>query len=324
MFVATRLVFLLLLTAWVALALHYSNLPWGWARSGLAVAFVAFAVWALWVSRRRWTRWAYAGVCGFVAAWFALISPSQHREWRPEVATTPRAFIDGERIRITGVRNFHYRTIDDFDPRYEERTFDRSRVVSMDLFISYWTPGPVAHTFVSFNFDDGSPPLCISIETRTEVGEAFQPVASMFKQFELIYVVGDERDLVGSRAAHREEQVYRYTIQARPEAVRMILDQYLSSINALADEPAWYHLMRNSCTVNIVRNARAAGWVTQLGSRLLLNGWVDRYLHKEELIDSSAPFELVRERARITDLARAAENAPDFSSRIRQPPALPQ
>src|SRR5262249_39636644 len=152
-----------------------------------------------------------------------------------------------------------------------------ARLTSVDLFISYFMPGPVAHTFVSFNFD-GAPPVCISIETKPEVGQGFAPVASMFKQFELIYVVGDERDIVRSRTNVRNEEVYLYRIRTSPEGARRLFLVYLERINELAERPEWYHLLKNSCTVNIVRYANVAGRVGRWDYRHLLNGWIDRYL----------------------------------------------
>ena len=127
----------------------------------------------------------------------------------------PRAFIEGDHVRITGIRNFDYRSRDDFTVRHEEREFDLSHLTGLDFFVSYWSEGPVAHTFVSFIFDNAAP-LSISIETRPEVGRGFEPIASMFKQFELIYVVGEERDLVGVRAIYRGEAVYSICSIPRP------------------------------------------------------------------------------------------------------------
>src|SRR5690349_10205780 len=177
-----------LLIAWAALAIYYSNLPWAWTRAALAVAFAGFAVWALWVRRRARLRWAFAGAFAAVAVWWVCIPASHDRPWRREVAVLPRAVIDGDRVRLTGFRNFTYRSADDFDARYEQREVSLAHLISVDLFVSYWKMGPVAHTFVSFNFDDGTPPVCVSIEARPEVGERFAPLPSMFKQFELIYV----------------------------------------------------------------------------------------------------------------------------------------
>jgi hypothetical protein len=115
-------------------------------------------------------------------------------------------------------RNFDYRSLNDFTPRYETREFSLAHVSGVDLFISYWQVGPVGHTFVSFTFDDGTARLCISIEARPEVGEEFVPLQSMFKQFELVYAVDDERDVVGVRTDHRDEEVYCYRMRVPPEA----------------------------------------------------------------------------------------------------------
>lgn len=123
----------------------------------------------------------------------------------------PRAFIDGDRVRVTGFRNFDYRSTDDCTPRYEEREVSR-----VDFYVSFWMPGPFGRTFVSFIFDD-APPVSISIETRPEQGEGFAVLASLFKQFELIYVVGEERDIVGVRTDHRREDVYRYPVAISSE-----------------------------------------------------------------------------------------------------------
>src|SRR5256885_5185612 len=127
-----------------------------------------------------------------------------------------------------------------------------SHLTGLDFFVSYWSEGLVGHTFLSFIFDN-APPLSISIETRPEVGEGFSPIASMFKQFELIYVVGDERDLVRVRTNYRKENVYLYRLNASADDARRLLLVYLARINELADRPEWYHLLSNSCTINIVR-----------------------------------------------------------------------
>ncbi len=158
--------------------IYYSNLPWPWLRVLLAVAFLAFSVWALWLSKRRRMSWAFAGLfLGVVVGW-SLIQPSHDRPWRSEVAVMPRVFIDGDRVRITGFRNFDYRSRDDFTERYEEREVEISHLTGVDFFVSFWKIGPVSHTFVSFIFDN-APPVSISIETRPEVGEGFDPLASL-------------------------------------------------------------------------------------------------------------------------------------------------
>jgi hypothetical protein len=272
----------------------------------------------LWWTRGAKWKWAFTAAFLGVVAWFIAIPPSHDRPWRLEVAMMPHAVIDGDRVRMFGVRNFDFRSRHDFTPKYEEREFRISHVVSLDLYLSYWAVGPVGHTFVSFNFDNGTPPLCISIETRPEVGEGFAPIASMFKQFELIYVVGDEHDLVGSRASHRNEEVFLYRLQTTPEGARELLRFYLKRINELYERPEWYHLLSNSCTINIVRYANRAGREGQWDIRHLLNGWFDRYLYNAGWLNTNGlTFDQYRSKVRITDVAKEAEHAPDFSQRIR-------
>jgi len=304
------------LIAWATLAIYYSNLPWAGMRLGLAGAFAAFAIWALWLSRQR--RMSVVLIVLFlgVVVWWSSIRPSHDREWRPEVAMMPRAAIDGDRVRLTGVRNFDYRTRNDFTVHYEEREVWLSHLAALDFYVSYFSEGPVAHTFLSFIFDN-APPLSISIETRPEVGEGFAPVASLFKQFELIYVVGDERDLVGVRANHRGEPVYLYRLNTSADDARRLLLVYLARINELADHPEFYHLLTNSCTINIVRYANAAGRGGGFELRHLLNGLVDGYLYDSGRIDTTLPFDELRRRSLINEAAKAADNAPDFSQRIR-------
>jgi hypothetical protein len=304
------------LVTWATLAIYYSNLPSAGMRLALASAFAAFTIWAVWFSRQR--RMSVIAIALFlgVAVWWMTILPSHDRHWRPEVAVMPRASIDGDRVRLTGVRNFDYRARDDFTVRYEEREVLLSHLTALDFYVSYFMAGPVGHTFLSFIFDN-APPLSISIETRPEVGEGFAPIASLFKQFELIYVVGDERDLVGVRANYRHEAVYLYRLNTSPDDARRLLLIYLARINELADRPEYYHLLTNSCTINIVRYANAAGRVGRLDIRHLLNGLVDGYLFYSGRIDTTLPFDELRRRSLINEDAAAADGAPDFSQRIR-------
>jgi len=219
-------------------------------------------------------------------------------------------------VHITGVRNFEYRGLNDFTAHYEERDLQLSHMTGLDFFVSYWSEGPVAHTFLSFIFDN-APPLSISIETRPEMGEGFDPVASLFKQFELIYVVGEERDLVRVRTNYRKETVYLYHLNSSPDAVRRLFMIYLERINELADRPEYYHLLSNSCTINIIRYANAAGRAGRFDIRHLLNGLIDSYLYHSGRVNTTLEFDELKRRSLINEVALAADGAPDFSERIR-------
>lgn len=312
-----RFLFRALLVAWATLAIYFSNLPWAELRLGLAVAFAAFAIWALWLSRRRRAPLAFYAVFLGVVGWWISISPSHDRPWRQEVTVMPRAVIDGDRVRITGVRDFEYRSRNDFTVRHKEREIELSHLTGIDFYVSYFMEGPVGHTYLSFIFDN-APPLSISIETRPEVGEGFAPIASMFKQFELIYVVGEERDVTGVRTNHRGEPTYLYRLNASAEDARRLLLVYLERINELADRPEFYHLLTNSCTINIIRYANAAGRKGPFDIRHLLNGLIDSYLYHSGRVDTTLPFDELRRRSLINAAAQAADGKPDFPDRIRE------
>lgn len=313
---SAKFIFKLGFFLWAVLALYYSNLPWYWARCALSVGFGVFSLWALWFSSKRSVFAVFVMLYLVLIAWWSTIMPSHDRPWRPEVAVMPRAIVTGDKVNLINVRDFDYRSRTDFTVHYQNREVDLSHLTGLDLFISYWTPGPVGHTFVSFIFNN-APPVSISIETRPEIGEGFSPIASMFKQFELIYVVGDERDLVRVRTNYRDETVYLYHINISPENARKLFLLYVSRINQLADHPEFYHLLSNSCTINILRYANKAGRVGGLNIRHYLNGWIDSYLYTRGWINNTLPFDVLRQKSQINKAAGEANASPDFSTLIR-------
>jgi hypothetical protein len=307
----------LLLIVWATLAIYYSNLPWQPVRLVLALIFVGFGFWALWFSRNRRMRWIFAVMYLGVVGWFISIRPSTDRVFRPEVAVMPRAIINGDFVKLVGVRNFGYHgSRDNFTVRYEDREVCLTNLVAVDLYVSYWGPSIIGHTFVSFCFDNAAP-VCISIEAKPELDKTFSYIATMFKQYQLIYVVGDERDVVRVRTDYRGEQVYMYHIRIPREKARALFMVYLERINQLADHPEFYHLLSNSCTINIIRYANRVGRQGGLDYRHVLNGLIDRYLYARGYVDTSLPFAELRQLSNINETAQRSGDAEDFSERIR-------
>jgi hypothetical protein len=307
-----------LLALWGAAAIWIDG-PASRSHAGLLVAAFVAAV-AVVLARVRplfhACLWALAP-CVAVGCWWLSIRPSNDRDWQPDVARTPTAERLGSVVTVRGVRDFDYRTETDFTERWQERRYDLDRVVGLDLFVSYWGPTLYAHTILSWDFED-SPPLAASIETRKEKGESYSAVLGFFRQFELVYVLADERDVVRLRTSYRGEQVFLYRLTTSRAVARALLEQYLEEANALAREPAWYHAFTENCTTAIWRNVRALSPDNPFDWRLLANGHLDRMLYERGRVETSLPFAELRQRSDITERAKACGSRDDFSRCIRE------
>lgn len=311
---------ILALAAWAGAAL-YVDLPVPALRLPVAIAF-GIAIFAALILVRGHGRKALACLIGFgaVLAWWLTISPSNDRTWQGDVARTPWADIDGDRVTVHDVRNFDYRTEIDYTPRWETRSYDLSQIRGVDLFITYWGSPWIAHPIASFQFGPDQH-VAISIETRKEMGEDYSTLRGFFRQYELIYIVADERDLIRLRTNYRSgEEVYLYRTTATPEAARSIFLDYLRSVNELHADPAFYNAVTSNCTTNIRLHAKAAGGppAPPWDWRLLLNGKSDEFAYQYGRLAGDLPFADLKQQAHINDAARAAGSASDFSTRIRQ------
>jgi hypothetical protein len=304
--------------AWGALALWFdgpdSRVLAGTMAGGLTLIALLLAALV-----RPFVRGLVAALLPVVAVvlWWASIPASNTRDWSPDVSRTARAAVHGQSVTIQNVRNFRYRSETDYDQRWETRTYNLDRIRGVDLFLSFWGPTQIAHTIVSWEFDDGQH-LAISIETRRERGESYSALRGFFRQYELYYVVADERDLVGLRTNYRGEQVYLYRIRVPASQARALLVDYLKEVNRLADHPRWYNALTQNCTTTIRGHAQKAGANGRLDWRLLANGHIDQLLYERGQINTDLPFAGLRARSNITERARAADDSPDFSARIRQ------
>ena len=271
--------------------------------------------------RRRLVRFGVLlAIPATVIAWMT-IHPRGDRTWIPEQARAPAAEIEGATVRIANVRNFTYTARNDFTPAYDARTFDLDKLESvwyvLTPFSERWR-GP-AHSFVSFGFAD-SQFVAISVEARREPGETYDAVKGLFKRFELIYVVGDERDLIGQRAAYSTDRVYLYPIKATPEKMRAMFVAMLERANKLRAQPEFYNTLTNNCTSNVVAHVnQIAPNTVPSGIKTILPGYTDEVAHRLGLIDTRLDIVTARERFLVNEQAKRFIRDPRFSSRIRQP-----
>ncbi|MFO1434578.1 MAG: DUF4105 domain-containing protein [Candidatus Competibacteraceae bacterium] len=248
--------------------------------------------------------------------WWFSIPPRNDRDWYPDVARLPAATVVGSQVTIHNLRNFDYRSETDYTERWETRTFDLERLRGIDMFISFWGPTLIAHTITSWEFADGSH-LAISIETRKEKGESYSAVRGFFRQYELYYVVADERDVIRLRTNYRGERVYLYHLKVKPEFARALLLDYLAEINRLAEQPRWYNALSSNCTTVIQHHVRQVSPGYPWSWKILANGYLDELGYARGTIDTTLPFAELRQRSDITAKAQAADRGPAFSRQIR-------
>jgi len=309
-----------LMTVWASLAIYYSNLTDAWLRAALAILFSVLTLCAFaFLRNRRRTLVGFLVVFCAVAAWWAMIPPSNDRDWRPEVAVLPYATVAGDMVTIHNIRNLDYRTETDFQPRYYDKTLDLSKLDSLDLIAVYWMGDAIAHVMMSFGFG-GKDFVAFSIETRTEKGEGYSTIKGFFKQFEITYIAGDERDLIRVRTDFRNprEDVYIFRTRARPERVRLLFMEYVKEINRLKAKPEFYNTLTTNCTVNVVRHVRAFGVNLRYSWKVLLSGYLPRYVYDLGGLDSRLPFDELKRRGYVNPRANAIGNDPDFSRKIRE------
>lgn len=248
----------------------------------------------------------------------SLRTPSNSRNWNVDQRLLPTAAFNGPLVSIRNIRNFTYRSETDFTPAYYDKTFDLRKLDSVWFVVEPFGEfaGP-AHTFVSFGFEDRDF-VAVSVEIRKEIGESFSPWKGLLRQYEIMYVVGDERDLVALRANHRQDEVFVYRVSTSRHRMRKMLVEMLRRANAVAEKPEFYNTLTNTCTTNIVRHVNAVTprripW--RLG--VFLPGYSGELAYRLGLLDNTIPFDELRERSRVNSKAKQFAEHPEFSRKIR-------
>ena len=305
------------LSCWAVMAILFSGSASA-ARWAAAAAFCVAALAAALAPKGpgRKTAWFLAAFLPVLGWWLAL-KPSNGRDWDPSCAVLPYAEIYGSSVTVRNIRDFSYRTADDFAPRYYDRTFSLGDLRSLDLFLVHWGSPHIAHAMLSFGFGKGGY-LCFSIETRREKGEEYSAVRGFFKQYEMTYVAADERDAVRLRTNFRGEQVYLYRLKAEPGLRRAIFLDYLRVMNELRATPRWYGVITNNCAVGAWRHMVPYYPRVRFDRRILLSGHADELAYELGVVDDSLPFAELKRRSLINDRAVAAGESPRFSELIRE------
>jgi len=309
-------------TVWGSLVLFYlatgpeparKAFAWGFAVLGLV------AILALVVSRLRWPAFvAYAVALVLVLVAWNMATPRNDRDWQSEVAVLPYATIRGDLVTVHNIRNFDYRTETDFTPAYYDRTFDLRHLDRVDLLSVYWMGPAIAHLFVSFGFGDDH--LAVSIEVRKTRSKEYSTVAGFFRQFELVYVAGDERDVIRLRTNYRKsppEEVYMFRTVGTMENGRRVFLDYIKDMNLIKDRPRFYNTLTTNCTTMILAHTTMNPGHLPMSWKVLLSGYAAEYAYDQGRLDRSLPFAELKRRGHINARAQAADKSPDFSRLIR-------
>jgi hypothetical protein len=316
---------------WTVLAVFYTMPGPSWlswvSALGIAAIFVA-ARWERFRIRdwstvawreKRLSTMAIAATLIYAVYYFGFIRPDNSQMWSLEQDRKPVVSIDGDTVYVQNVRNFTWRSETDFDVGWYERTYDLNKLNSMYYVVASmpaWEA--VAHVFVCFGFSDGQN-VAISVEGHRLKGRPYGVISSMFRQFQLIYIIGDERDVVGLRGAIWKDPVYFYPARTTQERKRALFVDMMERAHSLEDHPEFYHLLFNNCMNNVTHHLR------RLGGRplphdlqVLLTGMSDRVAHQLGYIDTDLPFEKARQAYRVDQWMQQTPLDGGFSQRLRE------
>lgn len=245
--------------------------------------------------------------------------PSNYRDWSPDQAVLSYADFNGDRVTVHNIRNCTYLTENEYVVDLYDKTYDLKKLRSVDFITVPFRQAPVmAHTMLSFGFD-GDDYLAVSVEIRKEKGEQYAFLNGVLRQYEIMYVVGDERDLIKLRTNYRKDDVYIYRTRATPEQARGMFADVFQRVNQLKEQPEFYHTFANNCTTNIVRHVNnLSPDMVPYDYRVLLPGLTAELAYELGLLDTNLSFEETKRRALVSDLAHRYAEAPDFSAQIRQ------
>ena len=244
-------------------------------------------------------------------------SPTHDRNWKVEHGVLPEAEINGNELTVKNIRTFTYTPAGEIEtPSHQDRKYDIEGLRELWYGISHFHPYGLAHTFLSFGFEDGEY-LSVSIEARQEKGEVYHPVTGLMRNYELMFVLADERDVIGVRTHHRGEQVYLYRLEVKPDNIRRMLLLMMQRVNSLSKKAEFYNTLTDNCTTSILKLVEDFSWTDiYMDYRVLLPGYSDQVAYEMGFLNADIPFAELKKRARLNP-ARSQINDPLFSKKIR-------
>lgn len=249
-----------------------------------------------------------------------VTEPSNDRVWNNDQKILPYAEINDNLVTIFNIRNFVYTSTTDFEERYYNKTFDINTLKNIWYVLEPFEgiPGS-AHTFLSFEFENNQF-LAISIEIRKEKGETFNPIKGAFNQYELTYVIADERDVIKLRSNYRKDDVYVYPVKSTKEGSKKLFLDMITRANTLREYPEFYNTLTSNCTTNIVKhiNKISPKSVPFFTLQVIFPKHSDKIAYKLGLLNTNLSFEDARARHYINNKASKYADDENFSVKIRE------
>jgi hypothetical protein len=310
---------LLGLHVWAILAIYFANFHQPQMRVLFPAIYVLLLIGLAMLIRKPMLRLAaIAGVFGAVVVWWTCIQPTGRGDYLPPVAIQAYPEFHDDLVTIHHLRNFDYRTRDDYDIRYEDRTYDLRQLQYVDFLIDYWDrKRDTAHTALSFGFS-GDRYVAVSIEIRGQKGDTYEFLRGLFKQFELFYVVGDERDVIRVRTNYQNEEVHLYRTNCTPENARKLFVDLLRGADQLRTHPRFYNTLFRNCTTALIEHInRVLPTKVPFWQRRMMNGYTDYAAFENGWLAGHGSFAELRAKSIINQRALKADHDPDFSQKIR-------
>lgn len=293
------LVALLLLTwSWLAISLHATGISLALLRGLVVLALIGLAG-AAWQGQWRWIWLGSAVIFTLALVWWFSLTARDDRDWAPDVAHGVTGQVDGDIVTLQNVRNFDWKTETEAEARWETRSYDLSKLTGIDLITSVWSSPAIAHTLISFGFEDGEH-IVFSGEIRREKGEAFSAIGGFFKKYELVMIAADEHDIVKLRLDKRHEQVALFPIDIPVALQRQLFLNFITEADALDKKPGWYHTLWANCTTVPYRLVKESTQNVGFDWRILASGYLPSYLHELGILRPDLGDAEVLERAKIT------------------------
>jgi hypothetical protein len=305
--------------AWTAAALWFQG-PGGMLLKNLSIAtWCLFSLTLLvlaWQGRPLLALLLFALSFAGVLLWWQTIPASNDRQWADDVARMTHGEVDGDRVTLHNVRNFEWHTTTDYEQRWETRTYDLSRLRTVDMVLSYWAGPSIAHMLMSFGFEGGEY-VAYTVEIRRERTEAFSELGGFFKEFELSIIASDERDVLRVRTNVRGEDAYLYHVAMPPEAIRKLFLAYLDEANRIVQKPRWYNTITVNCTTLVYHMMRRIVGYLPFDYRVLFTGYVAGYVYELGGLDQRYTLDDLKRLGHLTEAAHRADRSPTFSTDIR-------